>query len=122
MKGPNIIRNGVRTLSKVFLSFVLFILIIAFTLFLLSKRNERLVDMANTIKTDTLYTIQRNKVLYTYYHYNSSTGWRTFRIWSAHAKTFEILDDGYYAKDKNHVYYYGKKIDGDPETFVVPGK
>ncbi len=42
------------------------------------------------------------------------------KIEGADTKTFEVFEDGEYAKDKNSVYYIGKKIDGaDAKTFEV---
>ena len=42
------------------------------------------------------------------------------RVENVDLKTFKILDNNYYAKDKNNVYYYGQKLDGaDSESFEI---
>jgi len=47
-------------------------------------------------------------------------GYMLKKIIEADRGTFEVLKDGYFAKDKNNVYYQGQTLKGaDPDTFKI---
>ena len=54
------------------------------------------------------YTIKNNEVY-----------WDEELIEGADSKTFKILGEGYYAKDKNNIYYKGEKFEGNPDTLKI---
>lgn len=80
-------------------------------------RLQQFIDTASFEGVGDLYFRDKRHV---YYHFQMVDGGTFSIVWEADPKTFVVLDNSYYAKDKKYVFYRGSVLAGaDLRTFKV---
>ena len=86
----------------------------------ISDAERKIPSLDQRLEIDRFGYFYENGKIFFMIRSNMSPGYLSHSVENADLKTFEILSDEDYAKDKNNVYYHGEKLNGiDSKNFTI---